>query len=112
MTRYAVEVTDTAMAAIAAQVSYIAFDAQAPGNARRWLEQVWDAIDSLDLLPHRAPRAEEDAYVDYDVRQLVIGSHLLLFRINEDRQTVFVIGLRHGHRRPRPGDLPSEPSGV
>ncbi len=58
MSRYAVEVTDTAMAAIAAQASYIAVDAQAPANARRWLEQVWNAIDSLDLLPHRAPRAE------------------------------------------------------
>ncbi|MHC4409894.1 MAG: type II toxin-antitoxin system RelE/ParE family toxin, partial [Planctomycetota bacterium] len=109
MSRYTVEVTETAMAAIAAQASYIAIEARAPGNAQKWLGQVWDAIDSLDLLPHRARRAEEDEYVAYEVRQLVVGSHLLLFRIDEDRKSVFVVGLRHGHRLPRPGELPTEP---
>ena len=110
MSRYAVEVTDTAMAAITAQVSYIAVDAQAPGNAQLWLEQIWDAVDSLDSYPQRAPLAEEAACVDYDVRQLVVGSHLQLFRINEEKRAVFVVGLRHGHRLPRPGDLDDEPT--
>jgi hypothetical protein len=109
MTRYRVEATDTAMKAIAAQASYVAIETQAPDNAIRWLEQVWDAIESLEILPHRAPRAEEDAYVEYDVRQLVVGSHLLLYTPDETRQTVWIVGLRHGHRLPRPGDLPSTP---
>lgn len=37
-----------------------------------------DPVDSLEQLPRRAVRAEESAYVDYEVHQLVVGSHLLL----------------------------------
>lgn len=96
MTLYAVELTGAALAAIAAQARYIAIDAQAPLNALRWLERVWDAVDSLEQRPRRAGIAEEDAYLDYEVRQLIVGSHLLLFTIDEDRRKVWVIGLRHG----------------
>ena len=109
MTRFRVEVTDVAMAAITAQASYIAHDAHAPLGAQRWVDRVWEAVDSLREFPRRAPRAEEDAYVDYEVRELVVGTHLILFRIDDERETVFVIGLRHGHRLPRPGDLPESP---
>ena len=109
MTRFRVEVTDTAMASIAAQAAYIAHDAHAPLGAQRWVDRVWKAVDSLREFPRRARRAEEDEYVDYEVRELVVGTHLILFRIDDERETVFVIGLRHGHRLPRPGDLPTGP---
>ena len=74
MKRYGVELTETARAQIARQARYIAVDAQAPVNAQRWLESVWDAVDSLERFPRRCARAEEDAYVAYGVRHLVIGS--------------------------------------
>jgi len=108
MTRYSVEVTESALAAITAHARYIALDAQSPGNAARWLEAVWDAVDSLEAWPRRAGTAEEDAHVDHDVRQLVVGSHLLLFTVDEERRIVWIIGLRHGHRLPRPDDLPPD----
>jgi hypothetical protein len=38
-----------------------------------------------------------------------VGSHLLLYTTDESRHTVRIVGLRHGHRLPRPGDLPSPP---
>ncbi|MCD4748091.1 MAG: type II toxin-antitoxin system RelE/ParE family toxin [Thermoanaerobaculales bacterium] len=109
MTKYTVELTDAALAAIAAQARYIAVEAKAPLNAKRWLEQVWDAVDSLERWPRRTAKAEEDAYLAYEVRQLIVGSHLLLFTVDDDRRTVWVVGLRHGHRLPRSGDLPVEP---
>ncbi len=108
MTRYAVELTEAALAAIDAQARYIAVECQAPLNAQKWLERIWDAVDSLAQLPHRAVRAEEDAYVDYAVFQLVVENHLLLFTVDEERGTISIIGLRHGHRLPRPSDLPPE----
>ena len=48
------------------------------------LEQVWDAVDSLEHLPRRAAKAQEDEFVAYEVRQLVVGGHLLLFTIDDD----------------------------
>jgi len=89
MTKYAVELTDTASAAILSQARYIAVEAQAPESARHWLEQIWDAVESLERWPRRGGKAEEDNYVWYEVRR-------------------FVVGLRHGHRLPRPGDLPPD----
>ncbi len=108
MSNYAVELTDAALAAITAQAHCIAVEAHAPLNAERWLGRIWDAVVSLEQQPRRAAKAEEDAYVEYEVRRLVIDSHLLLFTIDDDRRKVWIIGLRHGHRLPRPGELPPD----
>jgi plasmid stabilization system protein ParE len=110
MSRYTVELTEAALSAIAEQARYIAVDAQAPLNARRWLERIWDAVDSLERWPCRASLAEEDAYVEYEVRQLIVGRHLILFTVDDEHRTIWVIGFRHGHRRPRPGDLAADES--
>ena len=108
MTRYAVELTDAALAAITEHARRIAIEGRSPENAKRWLERVWDAVDSLERLPRRAARAQEDDYVTYEVRQLVVDSHLLLFTLDDEKRTVWILGLRHGHRRPRPQDLPAD----
>ena len=108
MTSYAVELTDAALAAITEHARYIAIEGRAPENAKRWLERVWDAVDSLEKLPRRGAKAQEDDYVTYEVRQLVVDSHLLLFTVDDDKQTVWIVGLRHGHRRPRPQDIPPD----
>jgi hypothetical protein len=55
MRRHAVEVTESALDAIAEQARYIAVDAQAPLNATRWLEATWDAAHSFEHFPRRAP---------------------------------------------------------
>lgn len=105
MKKYAVALTASAQAAIEAQARYLAVDEHSPIQAQRWLERIWDAVDSLESWPFRAARAEEDAYVNYEVRQLIVGKHLLLFRVDEEQRKVWVVGLRHGHRLPRPQDL-------
>ena len=105
MTEYSVELTDAALTAITEQARYIAHEGQAPMGAQRWLDKVWDAVDSRSRWPLRAPRAAENAYVKLEVRQLVVGSHLLLFAVDEARRTVWVVGLRHDHRLPRPADV-------
>lgn len=108
MSEFSVEITDAALAAIADQARYIAIECQAPLNAQRWLERVWDAVDSLERSPGRGPKAQEDAYVRYEVRQLIVGNHLVLFTIDEEDRKVWIIGFRHGHRLPRPTELPGE----
>ena len=110
MTKFSVHLTDAAFGAIAAHARYIAVDNQSPMNAQRWLERIWDAVESLEQAPRRAAKALEDAYVKLEVRQLVVGSHLLLFTVDDDLSVVWVIGLRHGHRLPRPEDLPRDPN--
>lgn len=106
MIRYEVRLTDGATRAIVAQARYIATKASSPINAARWLQRVQQSVESLERWPLRAATAEENDHCGYEVRQLTVGSHLLLFTVDEDHQTVWIIGLRHGHRLPRPSDLP------
>lgn len=100
MGAYTVEVTETALYAIVAQARFIAVEAKEPLNAQRWLERIWDAVESLELSPRRGATAEEDKYLESEVRQLIVGKHLLLFTVDDDRRKVWVVGLRHGHRLP------------
>ncbi len=86
MSEYSVEMTDAAFVAIRKHARYIAVESQSPENAKRWLERVWDAVDSLEHLPRRGAKAQEDAFVAYEVRQLVVGSHLLLFSMTSFRR--------------------------
>lgn len=106
MKKYRVAITATARQAIDDQVAYIAEECLAPVNAAKWLGRVIQVIDGLSTLPTRFPFAEENAHRDYEVRRAIVGSHLLLFTINRRSRIVYIIGLRHGHRLPRPGDLP------
>ena len=103
---YTVEITDAAFEAIGDQARYIAIDCQAPLNASRWLEQVWDAIDDLEHLPSRHNLAPENAFKTYEVRRVLVGDYLVLFTIDEGAYKVWVIGFRHGRRLPRPDALP------
>ena len=107
--KYAVEITDTAFELIRAQARYIAVDCQAPLNAARWLEQVWDVIDGLEQLPTRHNLAAEDAFKSYEVRRALVGDYLILFTVDESARRVWVIGFRHGARLPRPEELPDAP---
>lgn len=111
MKRYAVEVADAALAAIAEQARYLVEQGRSADTARRWLEGIWRAVDSLELWPLRASRAEEDDYVSYEVRRIIVGDQLLLFTVDEARQAVVIVGLRHGRRRVRRDELPRRPSG-
>ena len=63
---------------------------QSPENAKHWLERVLDAVDSLEHLPRRGAKAQEDEFVAYEVRQLVVGSHLLLFSIDDEQRKVWL----------------------
>jgi plasmid stabilization system protein ParE len=76
-------------------------------NAERWIQRVWDAVDSLEQFPRRGALAEENDDVDYEVRQLLVGSSTLLFTVDDERNTVWVIALRGEGQLPRPQDLPS-----
>ena len=109
--KYAVEITDAAFEAIRAQARYISVECQAPLNASRWLEQIWDVIDGLEQMPQRHNLAPESAFKTYEVRRALAGDYLVLFTIDDDARKVWVIGFRHGSRLPRPDELPDAQPG-
>lgn len=74
--------------------------AQAPEAAERWFDAVENAINSLARFPERCPRAREDGWFNYELRQLVVGRrhgrHRIIFTIRTD--AVHVLHVRHGAR--------------
>ena len=55
------------------------------------------AIDSLESMPRRCPRAREHEDIGVDLRQLLFGVYRILFVIRDD--IVYVVHIRHGARR-------------
>jgi mRNA-degrading endonuclease RelE of RelBE toxin-antitoxin system len=87
---------------------YIAEQSGSLKVAEKWIGRIYAAIDALDVFPRRFNLAEEDEHRDYEIRCKVIGNYLVLYTIDDTKQTVTVIGFRHGHRLPRPEELPED----
>jgi plasmid stabilization system protein ParE len=93
--RYAVWVSPQAQREITEAAAYIAIDS--PANAEMWLRKVEDAVARLADMPRRCPVARESPMGGREYRQLIVGSHRVLFAILQE--TVAVVHVRHGHRR-------------
>ncbi len=106
--KYRVELSQFARDAIHEYVRFIAVERQSPLSAERWLQKVWQAVDSLETFPLRCPLAPEHEHRHYEIRMRVVGDYLLLYTVDEPAKTVHVIGFRHGHRLPRLGELPKD----
>ncbi len=107
MKRYAVELTDSAVATIHAQLRFIAVERRQPSNAERWLRMVWHAVESLETFPHGQPLPPENDHVPYEVRFVLAGHESLLFTIDEEDLTVRIIAMRGQGQLPISKDLPS-----
>src|SRR5712692_3669480 len=71
-----------------------------PLNAARWLQGLYDQIDTLQRFPERCALAREREYLEEDLRQLVFKSHRIIFRIDKARRAVYVLHVRHATRTP------------
>lgn len=73
--------------------------ADSPLEAGRWLDGLLSAVDALGTFPRRCRRVPEAAKRHREIRQLLYGSHRVIFRI-VDRE-VRILHVRHTARRPR-----------
>ena len=72
------------------------------------MKQAYALADTLEEMPRRCTKAPENDHLSYEVRKLNHHRHFILFTIDDEAKTVYVIGCRHAMRLPRPGDLPDE----
>lgn len=93
MKAYRVLITPTAYSDIANAFQHILRDA--PDEARRWILDLFHAIDTLDRFPNRCPAARENLYFDNGLRHLLYRSHRIIFRIEEAQAIVRVLYVRH-----------------
>jgi plasmid stabilization system protein ParE len=75
---------------------------RAGDTGKRWFLALQDAIASLAEFPTRCPLAPEDTAFPFEVRHLLYGRKPHVYRIlfTIESQTVYVLHIRHGRRRP------------
>jgi plasmid stabilization system protein ParE len=95
---YRVVSQDSAERDIVEAYSYIAEDA--PDAALRWYRRIKESIRSLSDMPNRCARAPESDKLGIEIRQLIFGRrtgvYRIVFRIDESRQEVHILTVRHG----------------
>ena len=69
-------------------------------NALKWYGGILAKISTLNKSPARCPYANEMAFHDYEIRNLIFGNYRILFHIKG--QTVQVLHVKHGKMKRRP----------
>jgi plasmid stabilization system protein ParE len=95
--KFRVIVTPEAQTNIRAALEYI--HARSPLNAERWLQELYQQIDTLERFPERCSFAREKTYLEEDLRQLLFKSHRIVFKVERAQATVYVLYVRHAKRR-------------
>ena len=95
---YLVALADTAKAD--ADQIYDWVTERAPIRGPDWFEELMDCLYSLEEMPRRCPLAREAEIAKREIRCLRFGKRRSVYRIlceiDEARQTVWILHIRHG----------------
>ena len=94
---YSVRITPRALADLERAFEWIGKDS--PQNAASMITRLLDAIDGLNILPHRFDVPRTGRVRGRQVRSMPVRPYLVRYRIDEARKVVFVLRVRHGARR-------------
>src|SRR5437868_4638729 len=94
---YRVRLTSEALSNLEEIHTYIAKDS--PQNAAAMLERILDAIDSLEIFPHRTVVERQSPSLRFPVRSLPVKPYVIYFRVIEEAKIVVIRHIRHGARR-------------
>ena len=97
MKRHKVIVTPEAQAGIQNSFHFIHEDS--PRNAAHWLIDLYSKIETPERFPERCSYAREYEFVDEETRQLIFGSHRIVFSVDSTTATVYVLQVRHAKMR-------------
>jgi plasmid stabilization system protein ParE len=85
------------------EILYLQKNAAESQAAARWYNGLERAVYGLASYPHRCPVAPEARRMKRELRHLLYGKkphvYRVIYEIDEDRQAVLVLHIRHGARR-------------
>lgn len=96
--KFEVELTEKADRDLRNIFLYIAVDLSAPENAERQLNRLWDAILSLDELPERYRRYEDEPWYSRGMRVLPIDNFVILYIPYLEEKVVRIVTVMYGGR--------------
>ncbi len=75
-------------------VKFIAYDK--PQAARKWAASILESVSKLSDLPRIGRIVPE--YADDNIREIVKGQYRIVYKIDEEKQTVVIVIFHHGKR--------------
>ena len=96
--QFEVELTERADRDLRNIFLYIAVDLNAPENAERQINRLWDAILSLDELPGRYRRYETEPWHSLGMRVLPIDNFVVLYIPDLEEKIVRIVTVMYGGR--------------
>jgi len=92
---YTVKMLDRAYRDLDGIYDYIANTLVEPEIALNIIDDIENAVLSLDSMPHRCPERKVGVYASQGYRQLFIGNYTALFRIDEVSKHVIIVTIRY-----------------
>jgi toxin ParE1/3/4 len=85
------------------EILYLERNAAESPAAARWYNGLEDAVYALGAHPNRCPVAPESRKLKRKLRNLLYGKkphvYRVIYEVEEQRQTVWVLTIRHGARK-------------
>ena len=85
------------------EILYVEKNVAESPAAARWYNELEEAVYALGTRPHRCPVAPEARKLRRKLRHLLYGKkphvYRVVYEVEEQRQTVWVLTIRHGARR-------------
>jgi addiction module RelE/StbE family toxin len=94
---YRIRITPRALSNLEEIFAVISRDS--PQNAAGMIRQLLDAIDSLEILPHRFDVPRTGKPRGRNVRSMPVRPYLVRYRIDDKQKAVYILRVRHGARR-------------
>ena len=98
MDKYKIKVNPKAIRELDSIYEYIANEIMAPENAKGQVDRIKKAILSLYTFPQSHQERNEGRYAGKGYRQLLIDNYIVIFRIDEPHQTVYIITIQYQGR--------------
>ena len=98
MDKYKIKVNPKAIRELDSIYEYIANEIMAPENAKGQVDRIKKSILSLDTFPQSHQERNEGRYAGKGYRQLLIDNYIVIFRIDEPHQTVYIITIQYQGR--------------
>ena len=95
MDKYSVRLTSRALWDLDGIYAYIAKTLLEPGTALKLVDEIEEAVLSLEQLPHRGPERKTGAYANRGYRQLFVKNYTVVYRVEEAQKQVLVVTVRY-----------------
>lgn len=96
---YNVLVTDSADQELDEILSYLTIQLQNPSAAMAFVDEVQSVYESLEHMPYMYELAHDARLHLMGYHKVVIKNYIMLYRVDEDLQTVYILHFFYGARQ-------------